>query len=82
MYARHHTAHTLRPLFILILILWMDLTFVRTFCLRDCELISLARSYAFVMVDKWPNKNSHFGIMDLMGFWKDCTHWCRLPFFN
>jgi beta-galactosidase len=23
----------------------------------------------------WPNVNSHFGIMDLTGFWKDRTHW-------
>ena len=23
----------------------------------------------------WPNVNSHFGIMDLCGFWKDRTHW-------
>ena len=24
----------------------------------------------------WPDVNSHFGIMDLCGFWKDRTHWC------
>ena len=32
----------------------------------------------------WPNKNSHFGIMDLMGFWKDRTHWYAswFPLFN
>ena len=23
----------------------------------------------------WPDVNSHFGIMDLCGFWKDRTHW-------
>jgi beta-galactosidase len=23
----------------------------------------------------WPNVNSHFGIMDMCGFWKDRTHW-------
>ena len=25
----------------------------------------------------WPNVNSHFGIMDLTGFWKDRTHCAR-----
>jgi beta-galactosidase len=27
----------------------------------------------------WPNVNSHFGIMDLTGFWKDRTHWSVQP---
>ena len=32
----------------------------------------------------WPNVNSHFGIMDLTGFWKDRTHWYAswFPNFN
>lgn len=32
----------------------------------------------------WPNVNSHFGVMDLTGFWKDRTHWYAswFPNFN
>lgn len=30
----------------------------------------------------WPNVNSHFGIMDLTGFWKDRTHWYNAWFPN